>query len=69
LPEDGFIEIVAVPNLEKLSYTTTALIGLQTMPGKQEAVAYAVVRLEEVHYVAITSPCSGHYLTCQIMST
>jgi Lrp/AsnC family transcriptional regulator, regulator for asnA, asnC and gidA len=55
LLEDDFIEIMAVPNLEKLGYTTTALIGLQTMPAKQEAVADAVDRLEEVHYVAITT--------------
>jgi Lrp/AsnC family transcriptional regulator, regulator for asnA, asnC and gidA len=52
---DDFVEIMAVPNLEKLGYTTTALIGLQTMPAKQEAVADAVARLEEVHYVATTT--------------
>jgi Lrp/AsnC family transcriptional regulator, regulator for asnA, asnC and gidA len=55
LLEGNFIEIRAVPNLEKLGYTTTALIGLQTMPAKQEAVADAVTRLEEVHYAAITT--------------
>jgi Lrp/AsnC family transcriptional regulator for asnA, asnC and gidA len=52
---DDFVEIMAVPNLEKLGYTTTALIGLQTMPAKQEAVADAVARLEEVPYVATTT--------------
>jgi Lrp/AsnC family transcriptional regulator for asnA, asnC and gidA len=55
LLEEDFIEIVTLPNLAKLGYTTTALIGLQTMPAKQEAVADAVARLEEVHYVAITT--------------
>jgi Lrp/AsnC family transcriptional regulator, regulator for asnA, asnC and gidA len=55
LLEDDFIEITAVPNLEKLGYTTTALVGLQTRPAIQEAVADAVARLEEVHYVAITT--------------
>ena len=55
LLEEDFIEIVAVPNLAKLGYTTTALIGIQTMPAKQEAVADSVATLEEVHYVAITT--------------
>jgi len=55
LLEEDFIEIMAVPNLAKLGYTTTALIGLQTMPAKQEAVADAVATLEEVHDVAITT--------------
>jgi Lrp/AsnC family transcriptional regulator, regulator for asnA, asnC and gidA len=54
LLEDDFIATVAVSNLEKLGYTTTALIGLQTTPAKQEAVADAIARLAEVHYVAIT---------------
>jgi Lrp/AsnC family transcriptional regulator for asnA, asnC and gidA len=55
LLKEDFIEIRAVPNLAKLGYTTTALIGLRTMPAKQEAVADGAARLEEVHYVAITT--------------
>jgi Lrp/AsnC family transcriptional regulator, regulator for asnA, asnC and gidA len=55
LLEGDFIEIMAALNLEKLGYTTTALIGLQTMPAKQEVVADTVATLEEVHYVAITT--------------
>jgi Lrp/AsnC family transcriptional regulator for asnA, asnC and gidA len=55
LLEGDFIEIMAALNLEKLGYTTTALIGLQTMPAKQEVVADTVASLEEVHYVAITT--------------
>jgi Lrp/AsnC family transcriptional regulator for asnA, asnC and gidA len=55
LINEDYIEIRAVPNLSKLGYTTTALIGLKTMPAKQEAVADAAAGLEEVHYVAITT--------------
>ena len=65
---DDFIEIMAVPNLEKLGYTTTALIGLQTMPAKQEAVADAVALLEEVHYVAITTGAYDIFLWVSVES-
>jgi Lrp/AsnC family transcriptional regulator for asnA, asnC and gidA len=55
LLEGDFIKFLVVPNLLNLGYTTTALIGLQSVPAKQEAVADAAARLEEVHYVAITT--------------
>ena len=32
------VNVIAVPNLEKLGYATTALIGLQTGPGKLGAM-------------------------------
>jgi Lrp/AsnC family transcriptional regulator for asnA, asnC and gidA len=65
---DDFIEIMAVPNLQKLGYTTTALIGLQTMPAKQEVVADTIARLEEVHYVAITTGAYDIFLWVGIES-
>jgi Lrp/AsnC family transcriptional regulator for asnA, asnC and gidA len=68
LLKDDFIEIRAVPNLEKLGYTTTALIGIQTMRAKQEAVADAVARLEEVHYVAITTGAYDIFLWVGVKS-
>ncbi|MBT99573.1 MAG: AsnC family transcriptional regulator [Dehalococcoidia bacterium] len=52
---DDVVKIIAVPNLEKLGYATTALIGLQTGPGKSDSVAEAIARLSEAHYVAITT--------------
>jgi len=33
LVEDGVIRVMAVPNVRKLGYHTTALIGLQAEPG------------------------------------
>ena len=55
LIEDDVVSVVAVPNLEKLGYATTALIGLQTGPGKSDAVAEAIANLQEAHYVAVTT--------------
>jgi len=55
LIHEDVIKITAVPNLEKLGYATTALIGLKTQPGKADDVAEALARIEEVHYVAVTT--------------
>ena len=55
LIQEDVVKVIAVPNLEKLGYATTALIGLQTGPGKSDAVAEAIALLEEAHYVAITT--------------
>ncbi len=55
LIQDDVVKVIAVPNLEKLGYATTALIGLQTGPGKSDDVAEAIASLEEAHYVAITT--------------
>ena len=49
------IGITAVPNLGKLGHGTTALVGVQTRRGKADDVAEALARLEEVHYVAVTT--------------
>ncbi len=55
LIQDDLIRITAVPNLEKLGYCTTALIGVQTSPGKSDAVAEALATLEEVQYAVVTT--------------
>jgi Lrp/AsnC family transcriptional regulator for asnA, asnC and gidA len=55
LIQDDVVKVIAVPNLEKLGYATTALIGLQTGPGKSDAVAESIAGLDEAHYVAITT--------------
>jgi len=38
-----------------MGYSTAALIGLQTDPGRVDEVADAIAGLEEAHYVAITT--------------
>lgn len=55
LVRDDAVRVVAVPNLDRLGYTTTALIGLQTDPGKAEGVAAALSQLDAVHYVSVTT--------------
>jgi Lrp/AsnC family transcriptional regulator for asnA, asnC and gidA len=55
LIQDDVVKVIAVPNLEKMGYSTTAMIGLQTGPGKSDQVAEAIARLEEAHYVSITT--------------
>ena len=55
LLDDDVVQVVAVPNLEKLGYSTTALIGIETSPGTSNSVAESLVDLPEVHYVAVTT--------------
>ena len=55
LIQDDVVNVVAVLNLEKLGYATTALIGLQTGPGKSDSVADSIAGLQESHYVAVTT--------------
>ena len=55
LVKDDVVKVIAVPNLEKLGYATTALIGISTGPGKSDTVADAISAMEEAHYVAITT--------------
>ena len=55
LIQEDVVKVIAVPNLEKLGYATTALIGLQTGPGRSDSVAESIANLDEAHYVAITT--------------
>ena len=55
LLDEDVVRVVAVPNLEKLGFSTTALIGMQTGPGKSDVVAESLVNLPEAHYVAVTT--------------
>jgi Lrp/AsnC family transcriptional regulator for asnA, asnC and gidA len=55
LIQDNVAKIIAVPNLDRMGYSTAALIGLQTAPGQLDAVADSIAEMKEVHYVAITT--------------
>ena len=55
LIKDDIVHVVAVPNLEKMGYGTTALIGLETGPGKSDAVAERIADLDEAHYVVVAT--------------
>ena len=55
LIDEGVVQIIAVPNMEKLGYGTTALIGLETSPGKSDIVAESIAMLDEAHYVVVAT--------------
>ena len=55
LIQGDVLKIAAMPNLEKLGYGTTALVRVQTSPGKADAVAEALATLEEVEYSVVTT--------------
>ena len=38
-----------------MGYGTTALIGLETGPGKSDAVAECIANLDEAHYVVVAT--------------
>ncbi len=55
LIQEDVISIAAIPNIEKLGYTTSAFIGLQVRPGKADDEADALAGLAEVQYVSVTT--------------
>ena len=55
LIDEDIVQVIAVPNLEKMGYGTTALIGLETGPGKSDAVAESIANLAEAHYVVVAT--------------
>ncbi len=55
LVQEDVVSFMAVPNLERMGYTASALIGLRTAPGKSDSVAEAIADLNEVLYVTITT--------------
>ncbi|MBN41581.1 MAG: Lrp/AsnC family transcriptional regulator [SAR202 cluster bacterium] len=55
LIEDGYLSVIAIPNLDRLGFATTAMIGIQTEPGMSEKVATTISELEQAHYVAVTT--------------
>ena len=55
LLDDDVVQVVAIPNLEKLGYSTTALVGIKAVPGTSHSIAESLTDLPEVHYVAVTT--------------
>jgi Lrp/AsnC family transcriptional regulator for asnA, asnC and gidA len=55
LIEEGYLSVIAIPNLDRLGFATTAMIGIQTEPGMSEKVANTISELEQAHYVAVTT--------------
>jgi Lrp/AsnC family transcriptional regulator, regulator for asnA, asnC and gidA len=55
LTQEDVVKIMPVPNLEKMGYTKTILIGVQTGAGRSDEVGEAIARLAKAHYVARTT--------------
>jgi hypothetical protein len=55
LVQDDVLKIMAVPDLEKMGYTTNALVGVRAGPGRSDEVGEAIAPLEEVHHLATTT--------------
>ena len=55
LLQDRVIQVVAVPDPNRLGFHTSAFIGLQVDPGHVESVAEQMAQLDETEHVAITT--------------
>jgi len=55
LMDENIVKVIAIPNLDKIGFTTGALIGLQTAPGQLDKVAQSISEMKEVHFLAITT--------------
>ncbi len=55
LIQDEIIRVVAVPDPEKMGFSTVALIGIQADPAKVDDVADSLAELPETQYVALTT--------------
>ena len=69
LIQDDVISVIAVPNLEKMGYSTTALVGLQTDPGRIDDVAEALAQLPEVHFVTLTTGAQDLFIWVALSSS
>jgi Lrp/AsnC family transcriptional regulator for asnA, asnC and gidA len=69
LIQDGVINVIAVPNLEKMGYNTAALVGLQTDPGRIDGVADALSKLKEVHFVSLTTGAQDVFIWVALSSS
>ena len=55
LVDDGFIQVMAVPDAQKMGLNSRALVGLQVAPDQVAAAAAALEQLPEVTWVTMTS--------------
>ncbi|PZC50797.1 MAG: Lrp/AsnC family transcriptional regulator, regulator for asnA, asnC and gidA [Chloroflexi bacterium] len=55
LLDNKIINIAAIPDLERMGYNASALVGIQTDPDKIESVADRLCELSEIQYVTLTT--------------
>lgn len=69
LRDDSVIKVVAVPDVEKMGNSVTAMIGIRADPSRVNEVADALTNLKQVHYVAITTGSRDVYAWIAASST
>ena len=52
---EGIVKIVGIPDLQKIGYTTAAMVGLQVDPGKVHDVADTAADFPETQYISINT--------------
>lgn len=52
---DGYMQVVALTNLNRLGYSIEVLINIQVMAGRLMDVAEALAQMEEVRYLGLTT--------------
>ena len=55
LVDDGFIQVMAIPDAQKMGLNSRALVGLQVAPDQVDAAAAALEQLPEVTWGTMTS--------------
>lgn len=55
LMDNQIINIAAIPDLERMGYNASALVGIQTDPDKIEVVANSLCELAGIQYVTLTT--------------
>ena len=68
LIQDEIISVVAVPDLEKIGYTTVALVGVQADPDKIDSVAERLAQLPEARYVSLTTGTYDIFILAAVSS-
>lgn len=55
LVQDEIIRVVAVPDPEKMGFSTVAVVGIQADPDKIDDVAKLLALMDETQYVSLTT--------------
>ena len=53
--KDDYLRVVAVPNTEKMGFSSQVLIGLQVIPEKMDIVAEQLSNIPEVRWLSVTT--------------
>ena len=53
--KDDYLRVVAVPNTEKMGFSSQVLIGLQVIPEKMDVVAERLSNIPEVRWLSVTT--------------